>query len=48
MWVAQYLYSVAIHLLSTIANRTRLMESIEQIDKGELVEYNEDEVELAN
>ncbi|UOB16541.1 type II toxin-antitoxin system Phd/YefM family antitoxin [Abyssalbus ytuae] len=29
------------HLLSTKANRTRLMDSIEQIDKGELVSYNE-------
>lgn len=35
------------HLLSTKANRNRLMESIEQIDSGELVEYNEDEWNMA-
>lgn len=35
------------HLLSTKANRNRLMESIEQIDSGELVEYNEDELNMA-
>lgn len=33
------------HLLSTKANRNRLMESIEQMEKGELVEYNEDKIE---
>ena len=34
------------HLLSTKANRNRLIESIEQIDSGELVQYNGDEIEL--
>ena len=34
------------YLLSTKANRNRLIESIEQIDNNELVEYNEDEIEL--
>lgn len=33
------------HLLSTKENRNRLMESIEQMEKGELVQYNEDENE---
>lgn len=36
------------HLLSTKANRDRLTESIEQIGSGDLVEYNEDEIELAH
>lgn len=36
------------HLLSTKANRNRLTESIEQMEKGELVEYNDDEIELAH
>jgi len=35
------------HLLSTKANRNRLMESIEQMEKGELIEYNDEEIELA-
>lgn len=36
------------HLLSTKANRDRLTESIEQIGSGDLVEYNEDEIEQAH
>lgn len=34
------------HLLSTKANRNRLMESIEQMEKGELVEYSDDQTAL--
>lgn len=36
------------HLLSTKANRNRLMESIEQMEKGERVKYDEDPIELAD
>jgi antitoxin YefM len=36
------------HLLSTKANRNRLIESIEQIENGKLIEYKDDEIELAN
>ncbi len=34
------------HLLSTKANRTRLVESIEKIDKEHLRQYNENETYL--
>ncbi|WP_420399707.1 type II toxin-antitoxin system Phd/YefM family antitoxin [Flagellimonas sp.] len=33
------------HLLSTKANRERLRESMEQINNGDLIQYNEDEIE---
>ena len=36
------------HLLATKANRNRLAESIEQIDNGELISYNEDESQLSH
>ncbi|MCC9062514.1 MULTISPECIES: type II toxin-antitoxin system Phd/YefM family antitoxin [Flavobacterium] len=32
------------HLLSTKANRNRLSESIEQLEKGKLISYNIDEL----
>lgn len=35
------------HLLSTKANRRRLAESIEQVEKGNLTAYNLDELETA-
>lgn len=35
------------HLLSTKANRKRLGESIEQMEKGELTRYNLDDLETA-
>ncbi len=35
------------HLLSTKANRKRLTESIEQIEKGNLTTFNLDELETA-
>jgi antitoxin YefM len=34
------------HLLSTKANRDRLIESIEQINSGKLVQYKGDEIQL--
>lgn len=36
------------HLLSTKANRTRLETSIDQLGKGDLVSYNEDDIETAH
>jgi antitoxin YefM len=36
------------YLLSTKANRNRLMESIEQIENGSLVDYDEVEIKLPN
>jgi antitoxin YefM len=36
------------HLLATKANRNRLSESIEQIDNGDLVSYNDDEIQLSH
>ncbi len=35
------------HLLSTNANRNRLAESIQQVEKGELKTFNLDELETA-
>lgn len=35
------------HLLPTKANRNRLMESIEQFDRDDLVAYDEEDIELA-
>lgn len=34
------------HLLSTKANRDRLSESIEQMEKSELIEFNEKDIEI--
>ncbi len=36
------------HLLATKANRRKLAESIEQIDRGELISYKEDETQLGH
>ena len=35
------------HLLSTKSNRKRISESLEQLEKGKLVNYNLDELETA-
>ncbi|HET8860568.1 type II toxin-antitoxin system Phd/YefM family antitoxin [Marivirga sp.] len=34
------------HLLSTKANRDRLSESMEQMEKSELIEFNEKDIEI--
>lgn len=34
------------HLLSTRANRTRLAESLKQVEKEDLIQYKENEIEL--
>ena len=36
------------YLLSTKANRNRLMESIEQLEHGTIVDYDEGKIELAH